>query len=130
MYPDLSVSSYGIEADSRIPIPKSIRDIAFRWGYDLSGVTSKNTELITEVDSAESLFIFAEDKFSEIFQLGEGKWFGSYSFESLGLDRDLVAIDPVGLKFSNATSLEVEIAKAILGTSVAYHLNFTFEVEV
>ena len=122
MYPNLEISSYGMEANSSIPIPKSIMRIASNWGYSLTGVESKSIMLLSRVDAVDALFIFAEKEYSQFFDSKEWECRGNYSFQSISLDRDLVAIDPIELQKSGETSLEVEIAKAILCTSIAYHL--------
>lgn len=122
MYPKLDISSHGIEADSRIPIPKSVRDIALRWGFDLTGAVSRNFNACPSEEFAETLLIFAEEEFLESFRSKKGKSLESVSFQALNLDKDLVAVDPIGLDKSHGTTLEAEIAKALLCTSMAYHL--------
>ncbi len=122
MYPKLEISSYGIEADSRIPIPKSVREIALRWGFDLTGAVSKNFNACPRDEFSETLLIFAEEEFLQNFRSKKWASLESASFQALNLDKDLVAIDPIGLGKSDVTTLEAEIAKALLCTSMAYHL--------
>lgn len=121
MYPKLEVSSYGIEADSRIPIPKSVREIASKWGFDLACAVSKNFNACPSNEFTETLLIFAEEEFLHSFRSKNRECLKSLPFQALSIDKDLVAIDPVGLDKSDETSLEVEIAKALLCTSIAYH---------
>lgn len=112
-FPDLKISSAGIEAVEGQRIPQSILNLADAWGLDVLDVVSHSLQAVQEQLVESDFVIVAEDEFiPHLIDIGVAPQ-KILSMQDQRFEHALIPFDPIG---QGDRTLSVELAKAIMTT--------------
>jgi len=112
-FPDLSVSSAGIEAVDGQRIPQTILNLADAWGLDLRDVLSHSLQAVEVQLVVSDFVVVAENEFiPRTAALGLAPY-KILSMQDQRFEHALIPFDPIG---QGGHVVSIEIAKAIMTT--------------
>ena len=112
-FPDLSVSSAGIEAVDGQRIPQTILNLADAWGLDVRDVLSHSLQAVEGQLVTSDFVVVAEDEFiPRTVDIGVAPH-KILSMQDQHFEHALIPFDPIG---QGSHVVSIEIAKAIMTT--------------
>ena len=112
-FPDLSVSSAGIEAVDGQRIPQTILNLADAWGLDVGDIISHSLQAVEKQLVASDFVVLAEDEFiPRAVDIGVAPH-KILSMQDQRFEHALIPFDPIG---QGSHVVSIEIAKAIMTT--------------
>jgi len=112
-FPDLSVSSAGIEAVDGQRIPQTILNLADAWGLDVRDVLSHSLQAVEGQLVTSDFVVVAEDEFiPRTVDIGVAPH-KILSMQDQHFEHALIPFDPIG---QGSPVVSIEIAKAIMTT--------------